>query len=316
MNNLSMKKAFTLAEIMIALFISAIIAMIFLKAIRTGTNHYTNTLMAYSAFTTLETAVYDMSQKGCGAADAALTPVTTPTHPYCFAATGYLPWYRHTSDNRGFCDRLVREEFNTVGATHCDVAPTAILDSTTNFSGITPAFTTTNGMRFYFVSSFDANGAGTVGASYHIMVDIDGPRRNSILGVDVVDFRVNTDGTMFPRGNDVSGNSTEYLTASVRYVADNGNFVYPLTGVNYREAICLANTSTVTSPPAFPRGYNSGYCGAVSSTSPTPFNNPAYDAALQATLAPDCATEICEAIIDEPGILGVRNIFSVDNRNN
>lgn len=318
MKNSSKKTAFTLAEIMIALFISAIIAMIFLKSIRTGINHYTNNLMAYAALNGLSTAAYDMAQLGCISSDtlaaAAYDKAASPTHPYCLSTPGLLPIWNHTNPpspqstpatiaNRGFCDRFVVEEMNVTGAVDCTLAAT---DSTA-FSSATPNFTTTNGMRFFNFGALPANEttAKTATDFYTVYIDIDGPKRSGRLtpttgnkDVDVIKFYVSMDGnTVVPDPNSIAANDTDYLTASVRYL-DGTKYVYPLTGVKYREAICAVN-------PAVPQAITavSDYCSAAHG----------YSTYAQISA---CASHTCEFELDEPGLLGIRNIFNIDNSNN
>lgn len=334
MQNSYKKNAFTLAEIMIALFISAIIAMIFLKAIRTGTNHYMNNLMSYSALNGLSLAAYDMAQSGCtsvGGASNDLTPVgttftpaLTPAHPYCNVATGQLPRWNHTDSttvttpvnmpNRGFCDRFAREEINVTGAIDCTLSAT----DSTNFTTATPNFVSTNGARFFnFGAALNAQTAKTASDYYTVYIDIDGIKRKgrlteSVSGahdVDVIKFYVSMDGaTVVPDPNSIAANDTEYLTASVKYMNAAGTaYVYVLTGVNYRRAIC-AVTPTLSFTVAGPITIN--YCEPQ--TTYTDDYNPRPSVAPYNVTA--CATNTCFFELDEPGMLGVRNIFNADQR--
>lgn len=317
MQNSYKKIAFTLAEIMIALFISAIIAMIFLKAIRTSTNHYTNNLLSYSALNSLATAAYDMAQSGCSADDMlTTTPATDPAHPYCLQATGQLPKWKYTISPpetmptttpttrpyRGFCDRFAREEINVTGAIDC----TLTASDTTTFRTETPNFVSTNGARFFnFGSARTGQTAMTATGYYTVYIDIDGRKRNgrlteSVSGrkdVDVIKFYISMNGeTVVPDPNSIAANDTDYLTASVKYL--NGTaYTYVLTGVDYRTAICGAD-------PAAPQLIISDYCSAAHT----------YGIRTQNSNCTSASGHTCIFELDEPGMLGVRNIFNADNK--
>lgn len=323
MENLSQKRAFTLAEIMIAVLISAVIAMLFLKAIRTGTTHYTNNLMTYSAINSLSAGAYDMAQTGCtttgGTSDdmdtVTFTPALTPAHPYCDAATGLLPRWKHTDSttvtspvnmpNRGFCDRFAREEINVAGTIDCTQTAT----DSTNFTTATPNFITTNGARFFNFGAPLSSPAPTATASngyYTVYIDIDGKKRSGRMtesatgkkDVDVIKFYVAVDSSkpfqVIPDPDSIAANDTDYLTASVKYLASGATaYTYVLTGVDYRTAICAAD-------PTAPQKVISDYCSAAHT----------YGVRTQNAT---CSANSCIFELDEPGILGLRNIFNVDN---
>lgn len=329
MKNLSKKLAFTLAEIMIAVLISAVIAVLFLKAIRTGTNHYSNNLMSYSALNSLSAAAYDMAQTGCTTAGgtsndmtaaASITPALTPAHPYCDAATGLLPRWNHTDSstvttpatmpNRGFCDRFAREEINVAGVIDC----TQSANDSTNFTTATPNFTSTNGARFFNFGAtlVSQTTAKTASDYYTVYIDIDGKKRSGRLtesatgkkDVDVIKFYVSMDGnTVVPDPNSIAANDTDYLTASVKYLSGT-NYIYPLTGVNYRKALCATNPTL----SFVVGGTTINYC-AGQTTYTTSYNPRPADVSA-------CGTNTCDFELDEPGILGLRNIFNTDHSNN
>lgn len=304
MKSSNKKTAFTIAEILIAIFIAGIIAILFIKATISTTTHYQNNLLSYAAMDSLSVAAYDLAQTGC---------TTTPTTGdiamgYCTAATGVLPYKDYaTAGTRSFCSRLVTEEFSIIpGTNHCDVAPTAT-DTTTDFSGITPAFVTTNGMKFYFINGQNPYYDATLGYYYQLYIDIDGPKRKSKYNEDVLQFRVTIDGTVLPNSGGIASNSTDYLTASIRYVdTANNKYVYPMTGITYRQAACLSNTLTT----AFPLKYHSTYCDPRTITTVTPnIVTPAYttQAGTPASVCKPCPTtgiHDCEVVLDNPGILG------------
>lgn len=331
MQNLSKKTAFTLAEIMISLFISAIIAMIFLKAIRNGTNHYMNNLLSYSAFTGLSAAAYDMAQIGCSADDLLTpTPAITPAHPYCDVPTGsqkLLPKWKHTVPDppsavpvtspvtrpfRGFCDRFAREEINVTGAITCEKA--AITSETGQFDDAHVNFTSTNGARFFnFGAPLNSQTAATATGFYTVYIDIDGKKRSGRMtqsasgkkDVDVIKFYIAVDASnssvpsqVLPDPNSIAANDTDYLTASVKYLNVAGTaYTYVLTGVDYRTALCATY-------PAFSFTVGAttiNYCAAQAD----------YGARSQNS---NCTSNTCFLELDEPGMLGVRNIFNADNK--
>lgn len=324
MKNLLKKTAFTLAEIMIAVFISAVIAMLFIKAIRTGTNHYTNNLMAYSALNNLSAAAYDMAQLGCTSSDllpaASYNKATSPTHPYCIPPNGsqiYLPIWNHTNPpspqstpatvaDRGFCDRFVVEEINVTGTVDCTLS---ISSETGQFDSAHTNFTSTNGARFFNFGALPANEttAKTSSDFYTVYIDIDGPKRNGSMtesatgkkDADVIKFYISMDGnTVVPDPNSIAANDTDYLTGSVKYLSGT-NYIYPMTGVNYRKALCETNPNL----SFVVGGTTINYCGAQAS-----YGSYSQDASCNAGSGNTCYFEL-----DEPGILGLRNIFNIDN---
>lgn len=335
MKNLSKKTAFTLAEIMIALFISAIIAMIFLKAIRTGITHYTNNLLSYSALNSLSLAAYDLAQTGCTSTAVAglshdltpdtttFSPAVTPAHPYCIQATGQLPRWNHTDPttattpivniaNRGFCDRFAREEINVLGTIDCTQSAS---DSTT-FRTATPNFVSTNGARFFnFGAALNGQTAKTATGYYTVYIDIDGKKREGKLtptsgkkDVDVIKFYISMNGeTVVPDPNSIAANDTEYLTASVKYLNAAGTaYTYVLTGANYRRALCAIDPALQLVVDGTTINYCDGQTTYADDYNPRPSVAPNNVTA--------CATNTCFFELDEPGMLGVRNIFNADNK--
>jgi len=314
MKNSNKKIAFTLAEVLIALGISAIIAILTFKAAQSGSNHYKHNLLTYSAFMSLTTAAYDMAtdtQKGCTLADMA---ASGGLHPYCPGATGsantgYIPWYITTSADattRGFCDRVVNEEFNITGSSSCSST------ASSNFNSATPAFTTTNGMRFFFDPSTNPSAKSTTGY-YTMYVDIDGLNNNSsfggVLNQDVLKFFVALDSSAMnadPNGpalldpNGIAANSTDYLTASIKYY-DGTKDVYVLSGAPYREAACLANTTAGVGPRALIANYCDG--GAAQPNYPTAYNSQALVAAVAANCVPS-GSQACVMVWDKPVMMG------------
>lgn len=295
--------AFTLAEILIVLVIVSFLSLIFVKTYHKTSLNYTNQYMGYAAYTALSNAAYDLAQKGCSIADMG----ATSPHPYCGgttgqASTGFLPAYAITSDSpsRGFCNRLVTEEFNTVGPVNCSQTAT----DTTDFNAATPNFTTSNGMRFYNFGSNPANVNysnlnTTQNVYYSVYVDLDGPAHDGVYNRDVIKFLIGMDGTVV-----LDPCSNLILPSSVKYIDNTtGREVIELGGVFYREAACVATQSTT----AAPRSVLSTYCNSLPyGTGSTSYQNYTQ----QSSFAPDCSPNggastmyNCSFEVDKPTLL-------------
>lgn len=239
-------KAFTLAEVAIVVMILALIASVTIKITKSRSNHYLNSFMSYSAFTSLQSGMEELVATGCSDNDYQIM-IPSPPHPYC--ATKYsLPLNGHTTDSRGLCDRLLDEEVNTVGTFDCF---RTISSETGQFDTAHTNFTTTNGMSFL---NFGSIASGTP-LLYTVYVDIDGPRRNSVLNEDVVKFNIYTNGVVLPAPDSIAATDVEYLSASVRYWDSAANkYQSPKVSVSYREAACTANKAQST---------DGNYCGTL-----------------------------------------------------
>lgn len=268
MNKFSKKiKAFTVAEILIVIMIVGIIAIGFINAAKTGITYYLNKFNYYYAFTNLTNGVAELAAAGCTSADNSAG--------YCAAESGVTPSlaYPAAAPDRGFCYRLA-DIYNTVGNVQCDstTVPEISIDAenvanTAYFPTRTPNFKVSNGLSFY---NF---GTDSTSSNYTVYLDIDGPKRKSVLNTDVMPFIVNTSGTVTPYYLSPGANSTNYLSASVYYTDSNNNTIWVpgATSVSYYEAVCLKDGS-----------YNGTSC-----TAPT-----------QATA---CSSNSCSVIINKPG---------------
>lgn len=254
-------KAFTLAEVAITLMVLALIASATIKITKSRSTQYLNSFMYYSAFTNLQKGIEELVAVGC---DNGTAP-NDLTKGYC-AAQYSLPINGHNADSRGLCDRLVTEEFNTAGTVDCT---RTISSETGQFDTAHANFITTNGMRFF---NFASNAAGGPPIFYTVYIDIDGPKRNSVLNEDVMKFKVFTNGTFLPFIDSNGGNLTSYLSASVRYKDENGVRNWPKISVSYKEAACTAGKA---------QPIDSGYCGSYTADS-------------------RCSTYICELLINKP----------------
>lgn len=283
------KTAFTLTEVLLAVGISAVVATLTIGVVKHEIVGYTNSSMAYSAMNTLSTAAYDLAATGCKDSELGkLCAANVGTDPR-------LPWTTSTDEKRGFCDRLVDEEFNTVNA-NCSSTVSS------DFNNATPNFTAPNGMRFFFSDSDATDMDGNADpcdeghGHYTVYVDIDGSaKRTGTENVDVLKFYVLMDGTVLPDPDGVAANNTDYLKASVRYIDSSNKYVYVLEKVPYRQAVCAAAASN--SDEADP-GYMAGggglhYCGAQ-----------ADYPAVSMPVSPCGDTAKCEVVLEKPAILG------------
>ena len=245
------ESAFTLSEVILVFFIIGIIVTITLKVIQDTTTAKLNKYMYYSAFTNLTAAVSKLIDQGCNDYD-------TSAVSGCVA--GKLPTQGHTtSDSRGLCDRLA-ETFNTVDTVNCTYGSSGT--NTTN-----PNFTVTNGMKFYnFGVNVNASNLFTP-----VYIDIDGPKRKKEVDKDLMQFNINTDGTVRPIYNTAGANNTKYLSASVKYINSSGVVVWVVTNVNYQTAVCSATGK--------------------------------YDSTTNCTQATDCVSNDCKIIVNKPGFM-------------
>lgn len=291
--------AFSLAEILIVLIIVSFLAIILVRAYRKTTINYTTNLMSYAAYNALNNGAYDLAQRGCSATDMG----STSPHPYCggtigSASTGFLPAYAVTSDSRGFCNRFVAEEINTVGAVDCSQTAT----DTTDFKNATPNFTTSNGMRFFNFGSNPANvNYSTLNTTqdvyYSVYVDLDGSAGRGIYNQDVMKFLIGMDGTVL-----VAPYANFWLASSVKYTDNNGKEVIELPGAVYRKAICTYTQATNVPP----RSILAKYCDGLPYGNITPLVYET-DYTIQTPYpAPDCTpvgTQSCRFEVDKPALL-------------
>lgn len=215
--------AFTLAEVMLTLFIMGIVGSFVININKSRTN-YVNKFMYYSAFNNLQQGIGEIIGEGCRAEDLAATP-----SPYC-AASKALPLIGHNADSRGLCDRL-SDLYNTTGPIDCTQTGTT-----------TPNFATKNDARYFNL------GSNAVSNSYTVYIDIDGTKRTGTLGVDLLPFFVTTAGVVYPYyvASDATGASngatlTGYLSTNVAYKNASGVYVFVDNGVSYYTAVCEKN---------------------------------------------------------------------------
>lgn len=287
------KTAFTLTEVLLAVGISAVVATLTIGVVKHEIVGYTNSSMAYSAMNTLSTAVYDLAAKGCSANDMKSEDDAICAGTIGEASIGHISFSSTTSGGRGFCDRLVDEEFNTVNS---DCSQTASSD----FDSATPNFTAPNGMRFFFSDTGAVDSDGNpdpcpIGyGHYTVYVDIDGKgKRTGTENVDVLKFYILMDGTVLPDPDGIAANSTDYLKASVRYIDSSNKYVYVLEKVPYRQAVCAAVNDGTQPDAMFGMGSHNYYCEAQ-----------VHYPAVNMPVSPCGDTATCEVVLEKPAILG------------
>lgn len=230
--------AFTLLEMMVIFIIMGIIAAAVAKIAKTRTD-YTNQYMYYAAYTAIKDGMSELIAIGCLSSDLEVCGTTKS-----------LPLKGHVADNTGFCDRI-SDLYNTVGTVNCDTS-TDIPPGTTDFSSKTPNFVTTNNLRFYNMAadpipmSYDpSSGAGDEISlqTYVFYVDIDGPKRHSILNQDVVRFYVlQDDAKLMFDPTSVGSTNLAYLSASVRYKDSSRVYHWLDRGVSLQRAMCISGS--------------------------------------------------------------------------
>lgn len=265
-------KAFTMAEVMVAMTIVGIISIALYGTMKAQTNSATR-YQYYSAFMNLKQAAGDI------VADGYTLQGSTTTKKEISQRGNYAA----TDNNfaKGFCQKLT-EIMNTVGVFDCTQA------TSSGFSALNANFQTANGMLFYNLNSIPTSNI------YTIYIDIDGTRGSFTKGKDVMPFLVNVNGEVYPYYNsgDVTTSdgtnpsngaiNTNYLTAGVQYRAADGSLVVVDNGLSYRNAVCEATNA-----------YTTIGCSGVPGSITTAYNN-------------NCNTtnfpgRMCEVIVNKPG---------------
>lgn len=181
--------AFTLAEIIIVLVITAIVSVITIKILASRNNYVYR--YAYNA----SLRVLRMSI-GNLIADGTPDPSSPdPAHPNLMKR---LPSVATDAQKDGFCDRMA-ELLNTIGDVHCerkyDTLRNPYLASAKPFAADQANFILSNGMRFFNM------GANPNHNLYTIYIDIDGARGNGTLHNDTS----NPNGDVYPFYIDICG---------------------------------------------------------------------------------------------------------------
>lgn len=254
-------EAFTMAEVMIVMVIIAIVSLATYGVMKAQTNYATK-YQYYAAIMNLKQATGEVIADGYTLAGTLHKEIP----PIASKATA------DATNPEGFCNKLtdIMNIIPDIGgnppSTTCGYTA-----SPTNFSAADPNFVTTNGQKYFF---------NTTTPPYTIYIDINGTRGNSVSNgttPDVQPFIVNSDGTVFPHPTSLGATSLNYLAASVQYRDASGHIVVVERGVTYYQAVCDANP-----PGASPILYNTTTCS-------------------RSAAAGNCATNICEVIINKPG---------------
>lgn len=268
------KKAFTVAEVMMALLIISVLAIVLIKDVQLKRSQFLNNFMAYSAFTNFNDNVQILVRDGCTDAEVTAT--------LC-AEKNSLP-NKAVSSGRGLCERLA-DNFNIIGNAHCastgnpSTDPSVIVGGTTDFSSLNPNFTVSNGMKFYNLQT-DPVQVNISNLLYTVYVDIDGSQRKSKLGDDVIQFNIRTDGVILPAYDTTAANTTGYLSASIKYFDKDADppafvFVSGTNNLNYQSAYCGAK-GQYFNHSCSANTYYTGTCIDVSKACTVVINRPTF----------------------------------------
>lgn len=278
--------AFTLAEAFIVILIISIISIVSLGVQKNRTT-YINKFMTYSAVYNLQQGIKQLLNTGC---NYVLNDNTTDFYQIsgnsiCTAKYSVLPQFGDISaaghTKRGLCVRL-SEVFNITDTPSCTLT---VPGGTTNFSGYTPNFTATNGIKFY-----NFGGTNALQTVYTVYLDIDGNSRSGKLDDDVIKVKISTAGDVLLDVASRAAADINYLSASIRYYdSNNSKYVTVISGVNYRNAVCTGNLvpTAITS--------SASYCGSGVNS----YDNTSYNASAS------CPTigNPCELKLDKPHVL-------------
>lgn len=266
-----MKKAHTLAEIVVAMIIIAVVASISIKISKTKLDKVTS-YAYYTAYSTLRSAVremvaefntedadYGVDRGGCEP-DMELSSGDTPE---CIRAVTTVP-----RTGALFCNKV--EKILNINSGSC----AGTYDSTSN-SITSPDLVLRNGMQIFIApktaaeyrSALASNDSNTSSATvsdtgtyaYTVYVDIDGRNSgNNTLWDDIYPFYVTLSGKVIPAigtgvNNNKGGNDRKYLQASVDVddTSNPPNVKWLVKSVTFKEAACTAGHIKGT------------YCGSV-----------------------------------------------------
>lgn len=206
------KRAWTLAEIMIVFIIIGMVTAATITTTRAKANYYLNKFMYYSAYSNLQAGMEETIKD-----------------------LGSIP-----ASGNGLCTYLANL-YNTVGAVDCTRSGTA------SFTNADMNFRATNGLRFFNLGvagptgvNLNTGSAPTVTTvnAYTVYIDIDGDKRNSTLNNDVFRFYVRADnGRVLPFPNEAGAINMNFLSVAVRYPTATGP-VWVTRDQNFKGAFC------------------------------------------------------------------------------
>lgn len=255
------KKGFTLAEVVTALLVIAVVASVTMK-ITSERQNYINKILYYSAFINLKQMTGELITQGCPE-DGNKKKLTVVS-----GDSGYTSGLGAVN----VCTRLLGI-LNVVyqGNSGCSASTIGSypLTSSTYFNTNLASymnFSTSNGLRFFnFKADADAN------KNFTIYVDVNGARGSGIIDQDVIAFIVNNDGTVLPHPSSIIATDVNALSASVRYTNASNQVIAVENKIPYKQAVCDANAT---------------YGGT---------------ACARSAAAAICATQTCNVIINKPG---------------
>lgn len=232
-------KAFTLAEMAVVFILIAIIAGVAVRTIQQKTE-YAEQYAYYMTFKNLKHVIGELVADGSN--NSGTLEKMLPSVP--------------NSGTVGFCNRL-SSKLNSTGAVNCSNT------GTTNQN-----FSLTNGNIFYNL------GASPVSDVYTVYIDINGTKGGNVLDKDLMAFKIERSGFVYPATTSIAYNNKTFLSTSVRYKntsnLNNVKTVWLLKSVSFKEGACKS-------------GWISGasYCTGFSKDS-------------------NCTTYGCELVINRP----------------
>lgn len=195
-------KAFTLAEILLVMFIIGVIASAVIPITNARINGVANSAMTYSTLDALKTAVAEYKQLNSSA---------------------------DFSKSDTICSAL-SDNINTVGKVDCSKTYT-----TKPTKGDTPTMIFANGVKI-FLGSYDSTKKW-----FNVYVDIDGNRRSTTLNDDLIEFIVTDKVAVMPAPSSIAATSVAYLSTSYEYYKDK-KWNYVSQNVSYKDGICGSGT--------------------------------------------------------------------------
>lgn len=226
------KSAFTLIEMLLAMAIFGIIALLMISHSNTALEKLTYRKLSFSAYNFLRTGVGN-----------------------------YISQYGKITDAKNLCKYLV-------GLSNSNLSdPDAIQSACSNtvsdddFNDSNVNFTLSNGMAFFDFGKGIRNAVYSDGnlvqGFYIVYVDIDGKRGQRKEGKDVIGFIINLNGEVLPYGK--AATDTDYFLAGYRFLRINPDnpetyeWVWLNRKATFQEAICRTGVQLQTS----------NYCGDI-----------------------------------------------------
>lgn len=147
-----------------------------------------------------------------------------------------LPDKGYVGDGSGLSEKFA-SMLNLMGNITIDATTPG---SPTDFSSLTPNFTSTNGAKYYNLGATHTTSASSNPSEeiYTIYIDIDGTKGKSKLNEDVMKFTVDRTGLVLPAVDSKGATDTKYLSASIKYKNASGVISWIARDIPYQQAAC------------------------------------------------------------------------------